>query len=114
MNIKRMTAIVPIDIVETLEKSLRARGVPGTTVEYVQGYGEHPNFFRRDLMKDNARVIVYAEENRVDEIVDAIAHCAHQCAYSAILAVESIDRLVRLPSVGDVMPSALSDQEDPE
>ena len=114
MNIKRITAIVPIDTVETLEKNLRARGVPGITVEYVQGFGKHPNFFRRDLMKDNARVVVYAEENRVDEIVDAIARCAHQCAYSGILAVESIDRLVRLPSGGDVTPSALSDHEDPQ
>jgi hypothetical protein len=65
-------------------------------------------------MKDNARIIVYAEENRVDEIVDAIAHCAHQCAYSGILAVESIDRLVRLPGGDDVMPSALSGLEDPQ
>jgi hypothetical protein len=30
MNIKRITAIVPIDIVETLEKNLRARGVPAS------------------------------------------------------------------------------------
>lgn len=114
MNIKRITAVVPIDILEALDKSLRARGVPGVTVEHVQGYGEHPNFFRRDLMKDNARVIVYTEENRVDEIVDAIAHCAHQYSCTGILAVESIDRLVRLPGGVDVIAGALSDQGDPQ
>lgn len=115
MNIKRITAIVPIDILKTLEKSLRACGVPGVTVEHVQGYGEHPNFFRRDLMKDNARVVLYTEEHQVDDIVAAIARCAHECGTtSGILAVESIDRLVKLPDGTDVMASALSGQGDPQ
>ena len=111
MNIKRITAIVPLDILKTLESSLRECGVPGVTVEQVQGYGEHPNFFRRDLMKDNARVVLYAEADRVDDIVAAIADCAHDCgAASGIVAVESIDRLVKLPDGADVMASALSDR----
>jgi nitrogen regulatory protein P-II 1 len=109
MNIKRITAIVPIGTLSTLEKNLRACGVPGVTVEHVQGYGEHPNFFRRDLMKDNARVVLYTEAHRVDEIVAAIAHCAQDCGYSGILAVEGIDRLVKLPDGADVVANTLSD-----
>lgn len=76
MNIKRITAIVPLDILKTLEKSLRECGVPGVTVEHVKGYGEHPNFFRRDLMKENARIILYTEADRDDDIVAAIVDCA--------------------------------------
>lgn len=114
MNIKRITAIVPIDILKTLEKNLRACGVPGVTVERVEGYGERPNFFRRDLMKDNARVVLYTEADRVDAIVAAIARCAHKCGYTGILAVESIDRLVKLPDGNDVPTSHLSDQGEPQ
>lgn len=108
MSIKRVTAIVPIDILKSLEKHLRDCGVPGVTVERVQGYGEHPNFFRRDLMKDNARVVLYAEQDRVEGIVSAIAHCTHECgAMSGILAEESTDRLVNLVDGADVLASSL-------
>lgn len=98
MNIKRITAIVPIGCLTTLEKNLRACGVPGVTVERVQGYGEHPNFFRRDLMQDNVRLVLYAEEGRVDQIVVAIRRCAKKCGYSGVLAIEHIERLLKLPN----------------
>lgn len=109
MNINRITAIVPLESLSTLEKNLRACGVPGVTVEHVQGYGEHPNFFRRDLMHDNARVVLYAEPQRVDEIVAAIGRCAQACGYSGILTIESIDRLVKLPNGKDITADELSD-----
>lgn len=112
MNIKRITAIVPIDSLNALEKNLRACGVPGVTVEHVQGYGEHPNFFRRDLMKDNARVVLYAEAQMVDVIVAAIGRCAHDCGYSGILTVEGIDRLVKLPGGDNVAAGSLSGHGD--
>jgi hypothetical protein len=57
MNIKRITAIVPIEALLQLEKHLRDCGVPGVTVETVRGYGEHPNYFRQDLMQDNAKLV---------------------------------------------------------
>lgn len=110
MNINRITAIVPIDTLPTLEKNLRACGIPGVTVEHVQGYGEHPNFFRRDLMNDNARVVLYAEANRVDDIIAAIGRCAEDCGYSAILVVEGIDRLVKLPDGTAVTAADLTNQ----
>jgi len=108
MNIKRITAIVPIEILSSMEKHLRACGVPGVTVERVQGYGEHPNFFHRDLMHDNARLVLYADEVNVDGIVTAMADCAHECgAQSGILAVEDIDRLVNLSNGDDVTAASL-------
>lgn len=109
MNIKRITAIVPIDILKSLEKHLRECGVPGVTVERVQGYGKQPNFFRRDLMKDNARLVLYAEAARVEQIVDAISRCAHECgAMAGMLAVEDIERLVNLTNGDDVVETSLT------
>lgn len=108
MSTKRITAIVPSDILDSLETHLRACGVPGVTVERVQGYGEHPNYFRRDLMKDNVRVLLYADEESVEKIVKAITTCARKCgSRSGIVAVESVDRLVSLGNNHDVAsPSA--------
>lgn len=108
MTIKRITAIVPVDMLETLEQDLRRCGVPGVTVEPVQGYGKHPNYFRRDLMQNNARVILYAAEERVDAIVAALTAGARTAGADAgILSVESIDRLVSLADGRDVDPSSL-------
>ena len=109
MNIKRITAIVPITCLTTLERNLRACGVPGVTVERVQGYGEHPNYFRRDLMQDNARLILFTEEERVDEIVKAICECAYECGYKGLLAVEHIERLLKLPNGEGVNSNDLTD-----
>lgn len=108
MSIKRITAIVPTDILKPLEKHLRECGIPGVTVEHVRGYGKHPNFFRRDLMHDNVRVMLYVPDDKVDEIVAAIGRCADECgAQSGILAVERIDRLVNLTNGDDISAASL-------
>lgn len=103
MTIKRITTIVPVQLLKPLEKHLRSCGVPGVTVEHVNGYGEHPNYFRRDLMQSNARVVLYTNDDDVDDIVEAITKCATDAGTQAgILAVETIERLVHLPSGNDV------------
>jgi len=107
MKIKRVTAIVPINCLSMLEKDLRTCGVPGVTVEHVQGYGEHPNYFRRDLMQENARVLLHCGDEKVDEIVGAIRHCADCCGYTGVLAVEAIERLVKLPGGENVLADEL-------
>ena len=55
MSVKRITAIVPLDMLQALASSLRECGVPGVTVERVQGYRQQANYFRHDLMNENAR-----------------------------------------------------------
>lgn len=103
MSIQRITAIVPLDMVEPLEKILRACGVPGVTIEHVQGYGEHPNYFRRDLMQENARLLVFLDEAKVDGVIDEIVKCAREIeATAGILTVETIDRVVRLTDGADL------------
>ena len=103
MTIKRITAIVPVQMLEPLEKNLKDCGVPGVTVEHVKGYGEHPNYFRRDLMHTNVRILLYAESVDVEIIVEAVIRCATEVGTQAgILTVESVERLVHLPSGRDV------------
>lgn len=109
MTVKRITTIVPVEILPTLERCLRAQAVPGVTVEQVKGYGEHPNYFRRDLMHDNARVILYASNDRIDTIVDAIKQAAQDCSVqSGILAVETIDRVVSLTDGAELSSSTMT------
>jgi nitrogen regulatory protein P-II 1 len=105
MKLKRITAIVPIDCLQTLEKILRECGVPGVTVETVRGYGEHPNYFRKDLMKNNAKLVLYTDDEKVDQIIDAMTACARDSGLEhGIVAVDSVDRLVHLGD-GDHAPA---------
>jgi nitrogen regulatory protein P-II 1 len=105
MNTKRITAIVPIDCLQNLEKYLRNCGVPGVTVETVRGYGEHPNYFRKDLMQNNAKLILYTVDEKVEEIIAAMTACAKEYGVeTGIIAVDSVDRLVRLGEGTQVTP----------
>lgn len=97
MNIKRITAIVPIEALPQLEKHLRDCGVPGVTVETVRGYGEHPNYFRQDLMQDNAKLVLYTVADKVNEIIEAMTRCARESGCEqGIVSVDSVDRLIHL------------------
>ncbi len=108
MSIRRITAIVPVNILETLEKHLRGCGVPGVTVERVRGYGRHPNYYRRDLMKDNAKLVLYTDKAKVDTIIAAIISCERECgAKAGILAVDCVERLVSLADGVDVTAESL-------
>jgi nitrogen regulatory protein P-II 1 len=83
---------------------LRDCGVPGVTVETVRGYGEHPNYFRKDLMQNNAKLILYTVDEKVDEIIGAMTACAREYGVeTGIIAIDSVDRLVHL---GDSPPVA--------
>lgn len=108
MNIQRITAIVPIEFLPQLEKNLRDCGVPGVTVEAVRGCGEHPNYFRQDLMQDNARLVLYAVDDSVDEIIEAMAAYAREsgCEHG-IVSVDSVDRLIHLGNATSASPRLL-------
>lgn len=104
VDIKRITVVMPPELLPSLEKQLRKSGVNGVTVEHVQGYGEHPNFFRRDLMHENVRLILYADADKVEEYVDAIQSCASKGnTYHGVLTVETIDRMERLAAVNSTL-----------
>jgi nitrogen regulatory protein P-II 1 len=97
MSISRVTAIVPIGTLDQLERDLRECGVPGVTVERVRGYGRYRNYFRRDQLSDDARVVLFVERERIDSILETVSNCMQKCgASSGIAVVEKIDRFVQL------------------
>jgi nitrogen regulatory protein PII len=112
MSIRRITAIVPVNILEKLEQALRDCGVPGVTVERVQGYGRHPNYFRRDLMKDNAKLVLYTDQAKVDTIIKAITCCEHESGTPyGIVAVDQVERLVSLSDGAEMTAETLESPE---
>lgn len=105
---KRIMAIVPTELLDSLERELRHCGVPGVTVEHVQGYGHHPNYFRRDLLQNNVRIVLYTGELRVADIIEALTRCVQVSGMDAgILSVDTVERLVSLAHGTDIDASSL-------
>jgi len=97
MGMKRITAIVPEELTDNFERSLRRCGVPGMTIDRVRGFGEHANYFSSDLLQSNVRVVIYVSAERAVAVIDAIRTCAlEEHAPSGILTVEAVEQLIRL------------------
>jgi nitrogen regulatory protein P-II 1 len=108
MEIKRITAIVPQELIDSCERCLRKCGVPGMTIEKVRGFGEHANYFSSDLLMSNVQVVVYVSEQKAATVVDALKSFArNEHTPAGILAIESIERLVNLNTGEDVKPEQL-------
>lgn len=108
MGIKRLTAIVPEELIENFERRLRKCGIPGMTIDKVRGFGEHANYFSTDLLKSNIRVVVFVSDERAVAVVEALKSFAlEEHTPSGILAVESIERLIDLNSGQDVPAARL-------
>ncbi len=97
MKFKFITATINISMVDKVEQRLRKIAAPGLCVSKVKGYGAHKNFFQRDLMTTHARLQIYAPEDRVAEIVDAImdAGCtgSEDDGFVAVSPVETVYRI---------------------
>jgi nitrogen regulatory protein P-II 1 len=108
MDIKRITAIIPEELIDSFERCLCNCGVPGMTIDKVRGFGEHANYFSSDLLKSNMQVVVYVSEQRATAVIDAVKSFALEAhAPAGILAVEGIERLVNLNSGEDFDPEQL-------
>jgi len=108
MNVKRITIIVPVECFDKLETCLRGTGVHGLTVTQVRGFGEHANFYHRDLLVDNIRVDIYAGEDKVNSIIDTVVNFkSEEFTHTGVLAVESVEHLVNLRTGEEVFASNL-------
>jgi len=78
MNYRKITAIIPTQSLDEVEKKLASIGVPGMTVTKVKGYGDYRNFYAKDTMSDCSRVEIFIEVDKAKQIVNAIASTVHQ------------------------------------
>ncbi|NOZ14157.1 MAG: P-II family nitrogen regulator [Acidobacteria bacterium] len=97
MEQKKITAIVRTGRLEAVEQALQAVGVKGITVTRVKGYGEHTNFFSSGWYCTHARIEIYTEKSRVQEIANTIIAAAQTGrAGDGIIAILPVDRLYRI------------------
>jgi nitrogen regulatory protein P-II 1 len=97
MDLRKITAIIRSSELEKVEESLKNLGVKGISVSRVKGYGEYADFYKSDWMVTHARMEIFTEKSKVDEIVSAIMETAHLgIAGDGIVAVLPVERLFRI------------------
>ena len=95
-------------MVDKVEQRLRKIATPGLSVSKVKGYGAHKNFFQRDLMTTHARLQIYAPEDRVAEIIDAIMDAGGTGSEDdGIVAVSPVEAVYRIADKKEVRPEEL-------
>jgi nitrogen regulatory protein P-II 1 len=77
MDTRQVVAFIRSEKLEDVEQRLRELGIKRINVCKVKGYGEYHDFFRRDWMVDEVRLDVFARQEYVEEIVQAILQAAH-------------------------------------
>ena len=100
-----ITATIGIDRLDNVESSLRKAGVPGVSITKVRGYGQYKNFFQRDFLTTHARIQIYAPDDRIDAIVEAIMGAAHTGAESdGVIVVSPIAKMYRIDDRREAKP----------
>lgn len=94
---RKVIAIVRGDVLERVEMRLKDMGVKGISVSRVKGFGEYANFFRHDWLVQHARIEVFAERARAEEIARVIAEEAHTgLAGDGIVGLIPVETLFRI------------------
>lgn len=98
---RRITAVVRLERLESVEQALQRIGAPGVTVSYVKGFGEYANFFASPPVVREARLEVVIEPEQVETIVGAIAAAAHTgTPGDGVIAVSPVEAFHRIRELG--------------
>ena len=97
MSFKKITAIIQREKLEKVELALQGLSVSGISVTYVKGYGNYANFFKSPPLVSHARIEIFAEELKVEGIVETILQNAYTGmdgdGIVAVLPVEHFHRI---------------------
>lgn len=108
MSFKKVTAIFRCDSCEKVERELQEIGVHGFSISKVKGYGEYANLYSDDWLVTHARIEIFTEESKADEIVKTIMEAAHVgMEGDGIVAVLPVEKLYRIRSLDKIKPGDL-------
>ena len=103
MNFKKVTAIFRCDSCEKVEQRLQEIGVHGFSISKVKGYGEYADLYSNDWLVTHARLEIFTEESKVEEIAETIMEAAHVGVEGdGIIAVLPVEKLYRIRTRSEV------------
>jgi nitrogen regulatory protein P-II 1 len=110
MELRKVVAIIRGSVLEKVEERLKDMGIKGISISRVKGYGEYHNFYKADWMVTNARIEIFVEKSKVDEIASAIMDAAHVGEPGdGIVAVLPVEKLFRIRTKSQLQPEDQGD-----
>ncbi len=114
MNMHYIIAIVPPEVVESLEEKLRNLHVGGITLTRVKGYGEYKNFFSNDWLSEYTKIEIFAEASKVDALLGVLRETgAADVPGSGIAAVIPVGTFFHLRTGAASAPTASDSPQPP-
>ena len=108
MKFRKVTAVIPRESLNSVERALRETGIPAITVTQAKGYGEYKNFFARDWKVGTARIEIFTTCDEAERIASVIMNAAHSVVAGAagIVAILPVQQLFH---VGKRAPATEAD-----
>lgn len=108
MELRKVNAIIRSDRLEQVEQRLKQMLVKGLSVSHIKGYGEYHNFFTHDWQMRNARIEIFAEKSRAEQIARAIIETAHTGGKGdGIVVILPVERVFRIRTKSDAEPGEI-------
>jgi len=96
-NFRKVTAIIRCESCEKVAQTLQKLGVHGFSISKVKGYGEYADLYSNDWMVSHARIEIFTEASKAEEIAEAIMETAHVgLEGDGIIAVLPVEKLFRI------------------
>jgi nitrogen regulatory protein P-II 1 len=108
MELKKVNAIIRSRLLEEVEERLKKIGVKGLTVTRVKGYGEDKTILAQDWLGTHARIEIFAEEAKADEIASAIMEVAHTGGPGdGIICILPVEKILRIRTKSEIKADEL-------
>ena len=77
MTMRKVTAIFRQSMLDKVEQALQERGIHGFSITSVRGCGEYMNFYSKDLTISHARIEIFVEMDKAEDIANTIMKASH-------------------------------------
>jgi len=108
MELKKINAIIRSRLLEDVEERLKKIGVKGLTVTRVKGFGEAKSIWSEDWLGAHARIEIFAEKTKADEIAAAIMEVAHTGGPGdGIICILPVEKIFQIRTKSEIKPNEI-------
>ncbi len=101
MQIKKVTAIIRDEMLETVKLKLKNMGVPHVTIDSVRGYVNPQQLFEMPELGEHVRIEVLTEALGIEQVVDCIVSNAFTGTYDdGVITVSPIEDVYKINNGG--------------
>ena len=108
MELRQVVAIIRGRLLKDVEERLKQIGIKGLTVTRVKGYGEDKSIWAQDWLDTHARIEIFMEKSKAEEIAKVIMEVAHTGgAGDGIICILPVKKIFRIRTKSEIRPEEI-------